>query len=50
MKNETKLTKKVAEIFIHIGELHANSISFGTGYYEPKISERLLKNSKKSDK
>lgn len=43
MKNEMKITKKLAGLFINIGETHSNSISFGTGYYEPKISKSLLK-------
>lgn len=50
MKNKTNVTRKIVSLFIRIGEIHASSFSFGVGYYEPKVSKKLLMNSKGSGK
>lgn len=42
------LTKKVADILLSIGDIHANECSIGGYFYEPKISINLLK--KKNNK
>ncbi len=44
------LTKKVAEFFMKVGDIHANELSFGCGMYEPKISINILKKSNKINK
>jgi len=53
MKNTAKnlkLTRKVAEILMNIGDIHANELSIGPGMYEPKISIKILNNSNKDKK
>lgn len=50
MRNETQVAKKIAQLFINIGNVHVNSLSSMIGYYEPKISADLLKKAKKQDK
>lgn len=53
MKNKEKnlrLTKKVANIFMKIGDIHAKEFSGAFAYYEPNISMNLLKDSNKTNK
>lgn len=40
------LTKKVANIFVAIGDTHANECSIGGYFYEPKVSMNLLRGKK----
>lgn len=51
-ENNLKLTliRKVAGVFINIGDIHANELSIGLGMYEPKVSMNLLKSSNKVNK
>lgn len=47
MKNEkknliNKITENCADKLINIGEKHCDSTSFLFGFYEPKLSEKLL--------
>lgn len=46
LRKKTGLTKKVANIFVAIGDTHANECSIGGYFYEPKVSINLLKDKK----
>jgi len=50
IKKDLKITRKIADMFMKIGDIHANELSFGFGAYEPKISMDILKNSNKDKK
>ncbi|MBX4267242.1 cyclic lactone autoinducer peptide [Clostridium estertheticum] len=38
--------KQLAKGLISIGEIHANQLCIGPGFYEPKIPTNLLKSNK----
>lgn len=50
IENDLKLVRKISDILMKIGEIHANELSFGFGMYEPKISMDILENSSEDKK
>ena len=43
MRKNLEIMKKIAFLFMAVGALHAGTLSWGAGFYEPKIPSTLLK-------